>query len=152
MAQFETSITVDCSREKLFDLLATPRIHERLSPPDVGLRFINPPERLVLGTRFQFKIQAWKMIQTVTHEITEYEAPHRFVEQQVQGALKKWIHEHLFEETADGKTTMIDRIEFLPPGGLIGALATEDRILDQLEDGFFHRHQQLRKILASEAT
>lgn len=149
MAVFESSITVAVARDKLFELLITPGIHEKLSPANVGLRFINPPEKLSGGIQFQFKAQAWGMIQTSTHEVTEFDAPVRFVERQVKGPLKEWIHEHLFVETPDGGTTMTDRIQFLPPGGLIGAIATEARILDALDDGFFHRHQQLKKILAS---
>lgn len=147
MAHFETSLTLEVTREQAFDFLIRPANHELLSPPGVGLKFVNPPEEFQLGTEFEFKIQAWGIVQTSRHEITEFRRPELFVERQVKGPLKSWRHEHRFEVGPDGKVIIIDAIEFEPPGGLLGMMATESKILDNLEDGFFHRHQQLKKLL-----
>ncbi len=44
---------------------------------------------------------------------------------------------------------MIDIIDFEPPGGLLGFIATPERITSSLEDGFFARQQQLERLIAS---
>lgn len=147
MAVFETSLICPCTPERAFDFLIRPANHEKLSPPEVGLRFTNPPEVFTLNLEFEFRIQAWGMVQSSRHRITEFQPSTRFVEELVQGPLRAWRHEHDFETTPDGKVIIRDRIEFTPPGGVLGFMATEARIIENLEDGFFHRHQQLQKML-----
>jgi ligand-binding SRPBCC domain-containing protein len=56
---------------------------------------------------------------TMTSRITEYDAPHRFVDEQVAGPFRRWWHEHIFEEAAGG-TTMTDIVEFTSPLGPLG--------------------------------
>jgi ligand-binding SRPBCC domain-containing protein len=147
MAVFETSLVIDGTIEQAFDFLIRPANHEKLSPPGVGLRFVNPPEEFVLGTQFEFKIQSWGLVHSSKHEIIEFDRPDLFVEQQIQGPLKYWRHEHRFETNTEGKVVIIDIIDFAPPGGILGMMATESVLLENLEDGFYHRHQQLRKLL-----
>lgn len=147
MAVFETSLTLDVTPEQAFDFLIRPANHEKLSPPEVGLRFVNPPEAYSPGCQFEFKIQAWGVVQSLKYEIVEFQRPGIFIERQIQGPMKSMQQEHRFEINQDGQLVITDVIEFLPPGGLLGMIATEAKILDNLEDGFYYRHQQLRKLL-----
>jgi len=55
----------------------------------------------------------------MTSRITEYDAPTRFVDEQVAGPFRTWRHEHRFV-AADGGTTMFDTVQFESPAGLIG--------------------------------
>lgn len=57
----------------------------------------------------------------MTSRITEYDAPHRFVDEQQSGPFGRWRHEHRFEEV-DGTTTMTDVVEFTAPLGPLGRL------------------------------
>jgi ligand-binding SRPBCC domain-containing protein len=151
MAVFETSVILDCSLERVFDFMTVLTNHEKLSPPDVGLKFVNPPAKLEVGTQFDFKMQAWGSVQTAKHEILQFERPTLYVEQAIRSPMKSYWHEHRFETNSAGQTVMTDRIEFSPPGGLLGLLVTESKILDSLEDGFYHRHEQLKKLLKGAA-
>ncbi|GAB3155111.1 hypothetical protein GCM10027290_50810 [Micromonospora sonneratiae] len=62
----------------------------------------------------------WRM----TVQITEYEAPHRFVDEQVDGPFRRWRHEHMLNPDPDDptKTVMHDVVDFAAPGGPAGAL------------------------------
>jgi len=62
---------------------------------------------------------------TMTSRISDYDAPGRFVDEQVRGPFRRWRHEHRFE-AADGGTRMRDRIEFQSPAGPLG------RVVDRL--------------------
>lgn len=146
MAQFEARVALRCSPEDVFDFLLRPENLAKISHPDMGLAFIDPPEQIETGSRLAFKIQGYGIVQQMEHEIVTVERPTRFVESQVQGPLKKWLHEHIFEQTDPGVTTVIDRIEYLPPGGLVGFVVTESKIRDSLEEGFDHRHMELERI------
>ena len=58
---------------------------------------------------------------SMTSRITEHEAPHRFVDEQVRGPFRSWRHEHVFEATPEG-TLMTDVVDFESPLGPIGRL------------------------------
>ncbi|HEX2895880.1 MAG TPA: SRPBCC family protein [Marmoricola sp.] len=72
-----------------------------------------------LGDTVTWRARHFGLPFTMTSEITEYDAPHRFVDEQVTGPFKRWWHEHTFEERA-GTTTMTDHVEFASPWGPLG--------------------------------
>jgi ligand-binding SRPBCC domain-containing protein len=51
-------------------------------------------------------------------EITAWEPPHRFVDEQRRGPYRQWIHEHLFVSENDG-TTIVDNVRYSVPGGAL---------------------------------
>lgn len=55
----------------------------------------------------------------MTSRITQMMVPDYFIDEQVKGPFKGFRHVHEFNHDSDG-TTMIDRIEFTAPFGLIG--------------------------------
>jgi hypothetical protein len=66
-------------------------------------------------------------------EITEWDPPHAFTDEQLRGPYRKWIHRHRFEE-AEGGTRVTDHVEYAAPGGrLVEALFVRrdvERIFD----------------------
>jgi ligand-binding SRPBCC domain-containing protein len=151
MPVFETSVTLECPRERAFDFLLRPANVARIAPPELGLSFTSAPEIVELGSRIEFKVQGYGQVQTMVHEITGLVHPQQITETQIRGLFAKWVHEHAFETNDRGQVIVIDRIEFKPPGGLLGLLITSNKILEELEDGFAHRHRQLQKLLAEAA-
>ncbi|MBS0262644.1 MAG: hypothetical protein JSS02_11890 [Planctomycetes bacterium] len=149
MPVFETEVVVDCPLERAFDFLLRPANIAQIAPPDLGLVFTDAPEVLALGTRFEFKVQTFGQIQTMIHEITTFEPGRQITETQVKGILGSWVHDHIFEQNAKGQVVIIDRIDFNPPPGMLGLLVTGNKILDQLDDGYYYRHQQLKKLLSA---
>ncbi|MGA1837932.1 SRPBCC family protein [Herbiconiux sp. 11R-BC] len=58
----------------------------------------------------------------LTSRVTEFDPPHRFVDEQVRGPFAMFHHEHRFEAT-EGGSIMIDRLRFAAPFGPIGRVA-----------------------------
>lgn len=58
----------------------------------------------------------------MTSRITEMRIPDYFVDEQVKGPFRRFRHVHEFSQDSSG-TTMVDRIEFVAPLGLIGRMA-----------------------------
>ena len=58
----------------------------------------------------------------MTSRITEMQAPHYFVDEQVRGPFLRFRHVHEFSAVPAG-TVMVDRIDFAAPFGLLGRLA-----------------------------
>ena len=151
MAIFESSTIINCGVDHAFDFLIKPANVALISPPNMGLHFVSAPEEIEKGSKLQFKIQSFGQVQELVHHITVLDRPKRFVEEQIKGPLKAWIHEHHFESTADGQVIVRDTIEFLPPGGILGFMVTESRILDSLDEGFELRYKKLKQLLEQEA-
>ena len=146
MAAFETEVVLQADAEDLFDFLIQPTNIKSISPPEMGLKFLEAPDRYSHECEVMFAVQTMGHIQEITHRITHFESPNLFVEELIVGPLKLWVHSHHFTVLESGATLVKDVIEFQPPGGLIGLMMTESRILDSLEDGFYYRHQQLEKL------
>lgn len=147
MPLFEFRGSINCSQETVFEFILSPDNLADISPPEVDMRILEGPERVSQGSRIEFEVAGFGQVRRGVHEITELEYPRRLVEHQVTGFLPMWIHEHLFEQSNNGSTLMIDRIEFQPPKGLVGRLITAERIRGHLEDVFAFRHAALRERL-----
>lgn len=145
MESFEAQVELPCSVEEVFDLVARPEGIRQISPPEMGLFFTQAPERYSLGTTVEFKVQAMGLVREITHQVTAFSEPHSFTEEQISGPFRHWVHEHLFEPRDGGGCIVIDRIAFLPPGGVAGMIMTASRILENLEEGFDYRHEQLER-------
>lgn len=146
MPSFDSELILPCSQEGIFDFLRRPANIARISQPDMGLKFTLAPEVIEAGSRLEFQIVSFNQVHKVVHVI-ETLTPHSLIhEKLIQGPMPSWIHQHRFEPHADG-VRLVDVIEFKLPGGLLGMFLSEDKILDQLEDGFFHRGQQLRRLV-----
>lgn len=150
MEVFEVRLTVPCPVETAFDFVIRPENLMKISPPEVSLAFVNVPDRYAMGSRIDFKVQVFGLVREISHEVTAWDEPHSFVEQQVAGPFQKWIHEHRFESTDDGRTVLIDRIEFEKPGGAVGLIMNANRIRENLEDAFDFRHEMLEQLLGDE--
>lgn len=147
MALFEAEVKVDCSSETVFDFLIRPANIESISPSAMPIKFLNAPEIFEQGSRLEFELGGFGPPQRVTHEITEFERPTGFTETLTAGPLPRFVHQHEIRPDDSGGTVVIDRIEFEPPGGLIGTLITEQRLMDSFKKAFQQRHESLKSRL-----
>jgi ligand-binding SRPBCC domain-containing protein len=77
---------------------------------------------LRLGDEVTFTARHFGLTWRMTGRVTEYDRPHRFVDEQVRGPFRRMRHEHLFEPLSGGSTRMTDRIRFDAPLGPVGAV------------------------------
>jgi ligand-binding SRPBCC domain-containing protein len=64
---------------------------------------------------------------TLTSRVTEFDAPHRLVDEQVRGPFRSFRHQHDFIPLVAGGTRMLDDWSHVAPLGLLGRLA--DRLV-----------------------
>jgi ligand-binding SRPBCC domain-containing protein len=147
MPSLEASVSIRCAVEKVFDFLTKTENLLKIIPDELKLRLINAPADLALGSRMELQILALGPPQNVTYEITEFSRPDRFTETQVKGMLPRYVHEHILSPQQDGTVLVTDRIEFEPPGGLLGFMLTADRLRTTLDQGLSHRHSSLKRLL-----
>ncbi len=83
----------------------------------------------------------------MTSRITAYDAPRRFVDEQVRGPFRRWWHEHEFHTRPDG-TLMRDVVEYSSPAGPLGRLADALVLTRYLTDLLERRNRWLAEHLA----
>ena len=96
--------------------------------------------RLGPGDQVTWEAVHFGVRQRLTSRITEFEPPHRFVDEMVRGAFRRIRHEHQFVPTTDG-TLMIDVFDYTAPLGLLGRLA----------DALFLRRYMTRLLISRNA-
>ncbi len=119
----ERSQTVPLSLEETFGFYTDIANLERITPPWLRFRILDPrPDLLVGGARIEYSLVLHRVpIHWIT-AIGEWEPPHRFVDFQERGPYRLWEHTHTFEPCEDG-TRMTDRVRYAIPYGPLGALA-----------------------------
>ena len=78
--------------------------------------------RIGLGEEVTWRAWHFGVPFTMTSRITELEAPHWFVDEQVRGPFRSYRHEHAFIPEGAG-TLMVDHVILEAPLGGIGRLA-----------------------------
>jgi ligand-binding SRPBCC domain-containing protein len=72
---------------------------EQLTPPSLGLRVLTPrPINLRAGTIIDYRLRLGLLPLHWRSEITVWEPPHRFVDTQLRGPYRHWVHKHSFED------------------------------------------------------
>lgn len=147
MPVYESQMSLPGTVEIVFDFLSRPANLQRISPPSVQMAFVDPPEVITLGSRLVFKIQVFGQVQQFEHEVVEFDRPNRIREKAIATPMKSWIQDHILEPGESGLVVLHSRIEFEPPGGMLGYILTPDRIIANLQEGHEHRKEALQKAL-----
>jgi ligand-binding SRPBCC domain-containing protein len=117
-----------------------------LTPPQLHMRLVDGPERIVQGARLTFKGRRWGISHRAVSEITRLETDKLFVDSQIEGPFRKWVHTHAFESAPPG-TRVRDTIDFEPPGGILGLVITARFVEKDLSWVFAYRAKKLRELL-----
>ncbi len=136
--------TVPLPLERTFEFFSDARNLDMLTPPWVGFRILTPePIDMRRGALIDYRIRIHGIPIRWRTEITEWDAPHRFVDVQLRGPYQWWHHEHRFEPCKEG-TRIIDEVEFRAPLYWISHPLIVKRDVRRIFD---YRTQALKRIL-----
>jgi len=131
--------------EDVFPFFADAGNLERITPPWLRFRIVAAPDALGLGSLIDYRLRIRGLPVRWRTEITAFEPPHRFVDDQLRGPYRWWRHEHLFEAVEDG-TRAVDRVDYAPTGGRLVNRLLVQRDLERI---FAYRQQVLRDVLGA---
>ena len=117
---------------------------EPITPPWLCFRIVGPtPIAMRTGCTIDYRLRLHGLPLRWQSEITVWDPPRRFVDEQRRGPYRTWVHEHEFTER-DGGTEVRDFVRYAVPGGRL-----IDRLLVRrdLRRIFGYRANALRKIL-----
>lgn len=117
--EFTAEQWLPVSRHELFPFFADAANLEALTPPWMSFHILTPqPIAMQVGALIDYRLKVRGVLLRWRSEITAWEPPGRFVDEQVRGPFRRWIHEHRFEPR-DGGTVAIDRVRYAVPGGAL---------------------------------
>ena len=129
-----------------FAFYAEPRNLARITPRWLHFRMVCG-ESLTMrkGLRIHYRIRPFGIPQRWTSEITEFDPPHRFVDEQIEGPYRSWRHVHEFREVAGG-TEIFDRVAYELPLGPLGRIAHALVVRRQLQSIFGYRERTIARL------
>ena len=140
------SMEVDLPIGMVFNFFSDAMNLEAITPPWLHFSVLTPkPIEMRAGLLLDYQLYLHRIPIRWRTEISEWEPPYRFVDQQLKGPYKRWHHEHTFEEI-DGKTVVHDRVHYIPRGG---ALIHRWFVKPDLLKIFNYRQQTLREVFAA---
>lgn len=144
-----TSTWIAADLDRVFAFFSQAENLERLTPAFLNFRILTPlPLALREGTTIDYRLSLRGVPITWRSEITAWEPPHRFVDEQRKGPYRLWKHAHMFEPR-DGGTLMTDRVEYATWGGApVNALF----VAPELRRIFEYRRSVLAEIFDSSKT
>ena len=123
---FECVTSSPRSASDMFDLARDIDVHTA-SQSDSGERATGGVTGglIGLGETVTWKARHFGLSLSLTSRVTEFDAPHRFVDEQTRGPFRVFRHEHVFEPAGSGSgpgSVMTDRVQFTAPFGVVGRL------------------------------
>jgi ligand-binding SRPBCC domain-containing protein len=130
----------------VFAFFAEPRNLSRITPPWLAFRMVDPEGvTMRAGAAIEYRIRPLFVPQRWVSEITRYDPPHAFVDEQRSGPYRSWRHEHGFSHIAGG-TEIVERVEYALPFGPAGRLVHALFVRRQLESIFDYRGRIIARL------
>jgi ligand-binding SRPBCC domain-containing protein len=138
---------VEAPLADVFSFFAQALNLERLTPPWLRFRVLTPePIRMAAGTVIRYRLSLRGVPLRWTSRIDEWEEGRGFVDRQVSGPYRTWVHRHEFAPFGDG-TVVRDRVRYALPAGRLGSIAHAAFVRRDLERIFDYRRDVVRRVL-----
>jgi ligand-binding SRPBCC domain-containing protein len=135
---------IDTNLDAAWDFISSPRNLDAITPDDMPFEIITDvPEKMHNGLLIEYRVGI-PLIgkQTWLTELKHIRERHSFVDEQRIGPYKIWYHYHEITEVPGG-VRFVDRVNYVVPFGLIGALVHAVYIKNQLKHVFDYRKEAL---------
>jgi len=136
---------IPLSPEQVFPFFCDVANLQRITPPELDFRILTPlPIDIGLGTTVDYHLRLFGLPFSWTSRITHWEPPFKFVDEQVSGPYKEWIHTHSFHSQSGG-TTMEDHVSYRLPYPPLGEMAYP-LVWTHLQRIFSYRQGVIRQV------
>ena len=134
--------------EATFELFSDAIALERITPGWLGFRVLSSrPLEMREGVLIRYALRLHGVPLKWLTRIEVWDPPHRFVDAQVEGPYRQWVHTHEFSARGIG-TAIVDRVRYELPLGVLGELARVAIVRRDLQRIFDYRQQSVAGALA----
>ncbi|TDQ33445.1 SRPBCC family protein [Aureibacillus halotolerans] len=117
------STEIQAPIDEVFQFFSAAENLEKITPPSLRFQIVTPlPIEMKKDTLIDYKLRINGVPANWTTRIPVWQPPFKFVDEQLKGPYKTWVHEHTFEEVGD-KTIMMDHVAYELPFFPLGEIA-----------------------------
>lgn len=143
---FQTETTIPATPAEVFTFFSDARNLARITPPTLDFHIITQlPLAMREGALIDYRLRLHGFPMRWRTLISRWNPPFDFIDEQLKGPYRTWIHHHTFAELPNGQTLMKDSVRYslpFPPFGLV-ALPFVRR---EVEGIFAYRQKVIREI------
>lgn len=141
--EFRTECWLPVSPEVLFPFFADAANLDAITPPWLHFHIVTPsPIQMREGALIEYRLRLHGIPVRWRTRISVWQPPFRFVDEQMRGPYRQWIHEHTFE-ARDGGTLARDVVQYAVP---FDFLAHRWLVRPDVERIFQYRSEALQRI------
>ena len=145
--EYQCELWLPLPPEKLFPFFADASNLDALTPPWLHFHIVTPtPIVMREGALIDYQLRVRGVPLRWRTRINVWQPPHRFVDEQLRGPYRQWIHEHTFE-SRDGGTLARDHVRYAAP---LDFLTHRWLVRPDIERIFRYRTEALRKNFSSD--
>ena len=144
----ETSLVLRVPRERVFAFFADAENLEAITPPELRFRILTPlPIEMRSGAEIEYMLQLWGVPLGWRTVISRWEPPTMFVDVQLRGPYRSWVHTHRVADVGHGRTWITDEVRYALPWPPLGRISGPV-VARQLTRIFRYRQRRVRDLLA----
>lgn len=148
--RIHASIYLPLSPEKVFPFFYDVLNLQRITPRELDFRILTPlPIEMKKGAVVDYRLRLFGVPFNWRSEITHWEPPHKFVDEQVAGPYRQWAHTHNFYAEGGG-TVIEDDVSYRLPCPPWGEVAYP-LVRAQVRRIFSYRQRVIRQLLSESA-
>jgi ligand-binding SRPBCC domain-containing protein len=133
---------------EVFEFFSRPRNLEAITPSWLRFEVVTPKAvAMRAGTLIEYRLRLHGVPLRWTSRIEEWEPGAAFVDRQVRGPYRLWLHSHEFTPHDNG-TVVRDRVQYSLPFGPLGELAGATFVHRDLERIFDFRRAAVARLFA----
>lgn len=113
--EYQAEIWLPLPPERIFPFFADADNLDAITPPWLSFQIVTPrPIAMQAGTLIDYRLRVHGLPLRWRTMIREWEPPHRFVDEQLSGPYRQWIHTHTFAPDRGG-TLARDHVRYAVP-------------------------------------
>jgi ligand-binding SRPBCC domain-containing protein len=123
---FESTLWVPRPRDEVFAFFVDAANLEAMTPPWLHFQVLNPATVIHEGVQINYRLTLYGIPMRWQSEISRWDPPSSFVDEQRKGPYRRWVHTHTFVDECGG-TRVGAAVEFdVPFGWLTGGFVMRD--------------------------
>ena len=144
--RFSLETTLALPRERVFPFFAAATNLELITPPELRFRVVSQvPVDIRQGTLITYRLSLYGVPFKWLTRISVWDPPREFVDEQLEGPYRQWIHRHTFSDAGEG-TRMQDTVDYALPLYPFGEVAAP-LVAAQVRRIFAYRTSAIERLL-----
>ena len=148
---FESEIIVHTPRDEIFQFFSDAENLEHITPDSLQFKILSPlPIAMGEGTQIDYRLKIYGLPLRWQTEITVWDPPNRFIDSQLKGPYKTWIHEHIFIDI-DDKCLIRDKVSYQLKGGILAPIINQILVQKDVTKIFNFRAAKILTLFSAES-